>query len=201
MPFSSSLFLHAFLPLFFVVYAITPRAYKNWTALVFSCMFYAWGAPRFLPIVLGLGYVDYYLGKAIAASVGAGKQVRAKRLLGFGVVLHLAILAYFKYSNFFVLQLNEILALLHIGPQKWTEVILPIGISFITFEEISYLIDVYRKDALPSRKVSHYLLFLSSFRTRSRVRSFAGRTWRSSSGSETTRGCWSAKASSVSHWG
>ena len=163
MPFSSSLFIHAFLPLFFVAYGLTPKALKNWTAIVFSCVFYAWGAPRFLPVVLILAVVDYFLSRAIATAVDAEHRARAKGLLIFGVVLHLGILAYFKYSNFFVAQLNEVLEIFHLRPSKWTDVVLPIGISFITFEQLSYLIDVYRKDAKPSRKLSHYVLFLTFF--------------------------------------
>lgn len=163
MPFSSSLFIHAFLPLFFVAYGVTPKAYKNWTAIFFSCAFYAWGAPRFLPVVLGLAVVDYYLGRAIVSAVEREHRARAKALLVAGIVVHLGILAYFKYSNFFFAQLNDLFAFFHVRPSKWTEVILPIGISFITFEQLSYLIDVYRQDAKPSRRLSHYVLFLTFF--------------------------------------
>ncbi len=163
MPFSSSLFIHVFLPLFFLAYWGTPKAFKNWTAIAFSVAFYAWGAPRFLPVVLTLGVVDYYVSRAIAAAATGGRPRLAKALLAAGVTVHLSMLAYFKYSNFFVAQVNAVLPALGASRIHWAEVVLPIGISFITFEEISYLVDVYRRDALPSRRLSHYVLFLTFF--------------------------------------
>jgi alginate O-acetyltransferase complex protein AlgI len=158
-PFSSLLFVHVFLPAFLIAYWITPRPAKNVTAIVGSLVFYAWGAPRFLPVVVGLGLVDFVVSHRLAAAAGR----RRKLLLGAGVALHLAVLVYFKYSNFFVGELNSLLNHLHLRPFEWTKVVLPIGISFITFEEISYLTDVYRRDAAPARRLSHYLLFLTLF--------------------------------------
>jgi alginate O-acetyltransferase complex protein AlgI len=162
MPFSSLLFLHAFLPLFLAAYWCT--RYRNAVAIAASLLFYAWGAPRFLPVVVALGIIDFSVSHAIGrARARADGQRRAKLLLGVGITGHLSILAYFKYSNFFVGQLNELLALAGAGDVPWTQVVLPIGISFITFEEISYLVDVYRGDARPARRLSHYVLFLTLF--------------------------------------
>jgi alginate O-acetyltransferase complex protein AlgI len=164
MPFSSLLFVHVFLPAFLAVYWLTPRAYKNYTAIAASLVFYAWGAPKFLPVVLGLGVVDYQLSHAIgAARLHPARPRRAKVLLILGVTMHLSVLAYFKYSNFFVGQINELAGALGLGTLSWTHVVLPIGISFITFEEISYLCDVYRGDAKPSGRLSRYVLFLTLF--------------------------------------
>ncbi|HEX7837024.1 MAG TPA: MBOAT family protein [Kofleriaceae bacterium] len=160
MPFSSLVFLHAFLPAFLLVYWVSPRALKNTTAIAASLVFYAWGAPRFLPVVVGLGIVDYAISHRIAAA--ASPRLR-KALLAAGVTVHLSVLVYFKYSNFFASQLNSLLGALGGTPIGWTAVVLPIGISFITFEEISYLTDVYRGDAQPARRLSYYLLFLSLF--------------------------------------
>ncbi|TMQ23538.1 MAG: MBOAT family protein [Deltaproteobacteria bacterium] len=160
MPFSSLLFLHLFLPAFLVAYWLTPGGARNYTAIVASLAFYAWGAPRFLPVVVALGVIDFAVSHRIARHRGT---VHGKWLLGIGVTLHLSVLAYFKYSNFFVAQIGELLD--HVGyePLPWTKVVLPIGVSFITFEEISYLTDVYRGDARPARRLSHYLLFLTLF--------------------------------------
>ncbi|MBA3541530.1 MAG: MBOAT family protein [Deltaproteobacteria bacterium] len=155
MPFSSLLFIHVFLPAFLIAYWLTPRRAKNWTAIVASLVFYAWGAPRFLPVVFALGVIDYLISHRIAALAGG----RKKALLIAGVAMHLSVLVYFKYSNFFV---GELDALLGVGI-TWTKVVLPIGISFITFEEISYLTDVYRGAAQPARRLSNYLLFLTLF--------------------------------------
>src|SRR5215468_3194083 len=151
MPFSSLLFVHLFLPAFLAAYWLSPRRVKNYTAIAGSLVFYAWGAPRFLPVVLGLGICDYFVSHRIAAIRAQPGPGRAARwLLAAGVTLHLSVLVYFKYSNFFVDQLDAVLAHVGISPVQWTRVLLPIGVSFITFEEISYLCDVYRGDARPA---------------------------------------------------
>jgi alginate O-acetyltransferase complex protein AlgI len=160
LPFSSLLFLHAFLPAFLILYWVAPRVAKNSVAIAASLLFYAWGAPRFLPVVVGLGVVDF----AVSHKIAALAPGRAKKLLlAAGVTTHLCVLAYFKYSNFFVDQLDMLLTHVGMTGVHWTKVVLPIGISFITFEEISYLTDVYRGDAKPARRISQYLLFLSLF--------------------------------------
>jgi alginate O-acetyltransferase complex protein AlgI len=159
-PFSSLLFVHLFLPAFLCAYWLTPRPAKNYTAIAGSLAFYAWGAPRFLPVVLGLGVVDYFVSHQIAASRGTR---RAKLLLAAGVTMHLSVLVYFKYTNFFISELNSALGHFGIAPLTWTRVVLPIGVSFITFEEISYLCDVFRGDARPARRLSQYILFLTLF--------------------------------------
>ena len=164
MPFSSLFFLHGFLPVFLVAYWLTPRRHANLTAVVGSLLFYAWGAPRFLPVLCAFAVVDHVLGRAIASwREQASTRMRAKFCLSVGVVGHLALLGYFKYANFFVAQSNELRARMGLGAIAWTDVILPIGISFITFEAISYLVDVYRGDAKPARRWSDYALFLTLF--------------------------------------
>jgi alginate O-acetyltransferase complex protein AlgI len=157
-PFSSSLFLHAFLPAFLLIYWAAPRQAKNGVAIAASLIFYAWGAPRFLPVVLALGVIDFAVSHWLGRLRGE-RSPAAKWLLAIGITMHVAVLAYFKYSNFFVAQLHDITGL----QIEWTQVILPIGISFITFEEITYLTDVYRGDAQPARRLSHYVLFLTLF--------------------------------------
>jgi len=159
MPFSTILFVCAFLPACLAAHWLAPRAARNHVILAFSFLFYAWGAPRFLPVVVGLGVADYWLARAVAASAGR----RKKTLLVLGVCLHVSILMYFKYANFFVGELNAARLALGLPAARWVEVALPIGISFLTFEEITYLVDVYRGDAAPARRWSQYLLFLMLF--------------------------------------
>ncbi len=162
MPFSSVLFVHLFLPVFLLAYWVTPRPAKNAVAIAASLVFYAWGAPRFLPIVVALGVVDFAISHQIAR-LRELAPARAKLLLGIGVTIHLSVLVYFKYTNFFIGELDQVFVQLGLAPFAWTKVVLPIGVSFITFEEISYLTDVYRGDARPARRLSHYLLFLMLF--------------------------------------
>jgi alginate O-acetyltransferase complex protein AlgI len=174
MPFSSLLFLSAFLPAFLLCYWAAPKLIKNGVALAFSIVFYAWGAPRLLPVVLALGVIDYHLGHFIARTREAARSSppseaerldrRARRTVAIGISVHLSVLAYFKDSNFLVAETNSLFAHLPTTMHfAWKEVTLPIGISFLTFEEISYLVDVYRGDAKPARSVGRYLLFLMLF--------------------------------------
>jgi alginate O-acetyltransferase complex protein AlgI len=159
MPFSTILFVCGFLPCCLLVYWLAPERFRNGVALAFSVAFYAWGAPRFLPVVLALGVADYWLARAVARSQGRRKMA----LLAVALTVHVGVLAYFKYSNFAVAQLNEVATWFGATPYKWTQVVLPIGISFLTFEEISYLVDVYRGDAAPAKRGAHYVLFLMLF--------------------------------------
>ncbi|HVJ92075.1 MAG TPA: MBOAT family O-acyltransferase [Labilithrix sp.] len=161
MAFSSLLFLTLFLPVYVVAYWASPRVTRNATLLTLSILFYAWGAPWFLPVVLALGVIDYYLALAIDKRRG---QRAARLLLAFAVTMHLSVLAYFKYSNFFVGEIGSLFAKLGVARSlHWENVALPIGISFLTFEEISYVVDVYRGSARPSRSIGQYLLFLMLF--------------------------------------
>src|SRR5215203_4441226 len=106
MVFSSSLFLFLFLPLFFAVYFLTPTRFKNPVILLFSICFYMWGAPKFLFVILGSIIIDFILSKKIYYSEN---QKLRKQWLIFSVVLNVSVLLYFKYSNFFVDNANEIL--------------------------------------------------------------------------------------------
>ena len=160
MAFSSLLFLSVFFPLFVVLYWVSPRFAKNATMLTLSLAFYAWGAPWFLPVVLALGIIDFYVALSIEKRRG---QRSAKRILAGAVIMHLSVLAYFKYSNFFVTETSSILSHFGLMPLKWASVALPIGVSFLTFEEISYVVDVYRGSANPTRSLPRYLLFLMLF--------------------------------------
>jgi alginate O-acetyltransferase complex protein AlgI len=160
MAFSSLLFLTAFFPAYVVLYWLSPRRVRNVTLLALSFLFYAWGAPWFLPVVLALGVVDYYLALAIDKRRG---QRSARWIVVFAVTMHLSVLGYFKYSNFFVGEVGTLFTHLGIASLHWEKVALPIGVSFLTFEEISYVVDVYRGDAKPSRSIQQYLLFLMLF--------------------------------------
>jgi alginate O-acetyltransferase complex protein AlgI len=161
MPFSSVAFLFAFLPTFLLVYLLAPLRYRNAVALIASLCFYAWGAPRFLPLLVALSAIDFLFSRQIA-SAELGSR-RRSLLLALAISLNLALLFYFKYANFVVHEANRLAASLGKGPLLWQDVALPMGISFVAFEEISYLIDVFRGTALPAARFSDYALFLSLF--------------------------------------
>lgn len=159
MPFSSLIFVCAFLPACLAAAWLAPARARNMVVLAASLLFYAWGAPRFLPVILGLGVADFWLARRIARTEGPRRRI----FLAAGICVHVSVLAYFKYANFFVGEANGVRAAMHLPPWAWSSVVLPIGVSFLTFEEISYLTDVYRGDAPPARRWTHYLLFLMLF--------------------------------------
>jgi len=160
MVFSSSLFLLYFLPAFLIAYYLLPRKFKNIFTLLASIFFYAWGAPDFIFIVLGSIFIDYYIVDLMHKST---LRKARRMLLGASVILNVGMLAYFKYANFFVENLNEILQWLGFGTVGWIYVALPIGISFFTFQKLTYSVDIYRKVHAPLKKVWDYALYILMF--------------------------------------
>lgn len=146
MVFSSIIFLLVFLPTFLIVYYFSDKKYKNIVILIFSVFFYSWGAPKFIFVILGTTFVDYHLVKWMSNS----KSITQRGLmLILSLTINLGLLFYFKYSNFFIENVNTALGVLGYNGIVWTKLILPIGISFYTFETITYVVDVYRKRSGP----------------------------------------------------
>jgi alginate O-acetyltransferase complex protein AlgI len=159
MIFASNLFCFYFLPFFMVLYLLTPLKLRNWTALGGSVLFYAWGAPVFIFVLLGSAMADFVLARAIHRS----PKRRANRLLALGVVFNLGLLVYFKYANFFVENINAFMHGLGASGLAWTSVALPLGISFFTFQKLSYLFDVRREARPPLDNLQDYLLYVLLF--------------------------------------
>ena len=160
MVFSSTLFLFYFLPLFLLVYHVVPKYLKNWVIFFFSILFYTWGAPVFVFILLGTSLLDFLMVRTIHRSQEARKR---KILLIISLTINLGLLAYFKYSNFFIENANTLLESFGLKEVSWTKVIMPIGISFFTFESITYTVDVYRRKHAPLSNMKDYLLYLLAF--------------------------------------
>jgi len=159
MVFSSSLFLLYFFPIFLIVYYLLPRVAKNPFALLASIFFYAWGAPMFIFIVLGSIILDFYLVQFMNTAEGRKKMW----LLAASLVLNIGLLLYFKYANFFVHNLSKLLMQMGMDSIHWINVALPIGISFFTFQKITYTVDVYRKVHAPLKRVTDYALYILMF--------------------------------------
>ncbi len=160
MVFSSTIFLFAFLPLFLVCYYLTPWRAKSLLILLFSYSFYAWWRPDFLALLVGVTLVSY----AVALAIGSAQNAQRRyHLLALGVVLNLLALAYFKYANFGVESLNSALLTLGFKPVGFAHVLLPIGLSFYIFHAISYLVDIYRREALPARNLIDFAAFIALF--------------------------------------
>lgn len=160
MVFSSLLFLLYFLPFFFLAYFVTPKPHRNWTLLLSSVFFYAWGAPTFVVILLLSTFIDYYLVRWMHKTQ---EEKKKKELLALSILLNLGLLVYFKYSNFFAENVQAFLSSIEADSFQWTKVILPIGISFYTFQTLTYSIDIYRKKAEPLNNVKDYLLYILMF--------------------------------------
>ena len=160
MVFSSTIFLFCFLPLFLAVYYLTPLRWRSPVILVFSYLFYGWWKLEFLGLLVGVTAVSYVIGKYLSASAD---PARRRLLLSVGIVLNLAALVYFKYANFGMQALNDLLGMLHLSAIPFANVILPIGLSFYIFHAISYLVDLYRKDAEPSRNFVDFASFIALF--------------------------------------
>ena len=160
MVFSSSLFLLCFLPLFLGVYYISPSRFKNNIILFFSIIFYMWGAPRFIFVIVGSIIVDYILSKKIYNSTNVKQK---NRWLVISIILNVGVLIYFKYANFFIENFNALFLKFGWREIEWTQILLPIGISFFTFHELSYIVDVYRGVNKPMDKLRDYAVYILNF--------------------------------------
>jgi len=160
MIFSSIIFLTVFFPIFFLIYFLLPNKVKNLYVLLASIVFYAWGAPKFIFAILATTTLDFFLVKTIYNSK---TEQRRKLFLVLSLCLNVGMLFYFKYCNFFIENLNFILTEVGVKNVSWTKVVLPIGISFYTFESLTYVVDVYRRLHKPLNNFLQYQLYIILF--------------------------------------
>lgn len=130
MNFSSVIFIFYFLPLILILYYVLPRKYQNTLLIIFSSFFYIFGDIKYFPLLLITAVVNYFL----------SKKVKNKAVLIIGIVLNILPLVYFKYLNFIIDILNDVVK----SDLDLFDLILPLGISFLTFRMISFLVDVHR---------------------------------------------------------
>ena len=160
MVFSSLEFLLLFLTVTLLVYFIVPLKLRNIVLLVVSLIFYGWGEPVYVFLMIFTITIDYIFGLFVELSLKRGDKKRARLHLILSVVINLAILGFFKYYDFFVSNLRLIpgldwLPLLNIG--------LPIGISFYTFQALSYVIDVYRGDTGAQHNIASFGAYVTLY--------------------------------------
>ncbi len=160
MVFSSALFLVYFLPILLVVYYFTPKRFKNIVLLVFSIVFYAWGAPKFIFVLLGTTFIDYHVVKYMDT---IEDKKRRRWFLLIPLFINVGLLFYFKYANFFIDNVNGLVESLGGKSMPLLNVIMPIGISFYTFETLTYVVDVYRKVHKPLNHFWNYQLYIILF--------------------------------------
>ena len=139
MLFSSVTFIFYFLPITFILYYIVPNKFKNSILLVASMIFYAWGGLLYFPLLLVSIIVNYIFGLKIDKY--KDNKEKDRRILIYSIIFNISFLGVFKYSNFLVDNIN----ILFNTSFNIPTIPLPIGISFYTFQAMSYVIDVYRK--------------------------------------------------------
>lgn len=160
MIFSSPIFVFGFLPAFLAIYYIVPARWRSAVILLGSYAFYGWWRLDYLALIFGMSLISFWA----AAAAHKATTERAKRwAVRLGVGFDLAVLGYFKYTMFFLTGLSDLSAALGGADITVPSIILPIGISFHTFQSISYIIDVSRKDAPPARSLIDFLAFGSLF--------------------------------------
>lgn len=159
MVFSSLLFLFRFLPIALFVYFVAPGKYKNLVLFLMSLVFYAWGEPVYVCLMIFSTIVDYTHGKLVHRFQENGENRKAKMVVFSSVVINLLLLGFFKYADFVIMNINALcglsIPLLKLG--------LPIGISFYTFQTMSYTIDVYRGDAKVQNNIISFGAYVALF--------------------------------------
>ncbi len=163
MVFSSVLFVFLFLPLALLGYFSTAQKYRNLFLLAASLFFYAWGEKFLVLILVGSLMINYYFSLSVADAIRNSRQTISKLLVTTAVGANLIPLFYFKYSNFFIGELTNLLGDSFELGQHWQEVLLPIGISFYTFQAMSYVIDVYRQDTPPAKSFVDFACYVTCF--------------------------------------
>ena len=157
MVFSGIPFLFYFLPLFLLIYFVSPGKLKNFVILLFSLIFYAWGEPIYISLLVLSSVVDYVNGRMLEKFDGQrGKQ---RIFLVISVVVNLGLMGIFKYATLFITSINSVFGT-HIKDPKLA---LPLGISFFTFQTMSYSIDVYRKNVKAEHNFLDYMCYVSMF--------------------------------------
>lgn len=156
MVFSSLVFLFVFLPIVLVLYYLSSKKYRNYLLLLASLFFYAWGEPTYVVIMLVSIGTNYLCGLLVDE-----KRADKVRVTGvvISVIFNICMLGVFKYSGFFVKNINTVFNTSLPVP----EIALPLGISFFTFQAMSYVIDVYRKDAKVQKNIFDLSLYISLF--------------------------------------
>lgn len=158
MVFSSIVFLCFFLPSVLVLYCLCPVKIRNLLLLLASLLFYAWGEPKYILIMLFSTVFDYGNGRALEYFQKKQQMAKCKWVLAVSVIGNLGILCFFKYTDFILRNLNHIgfhISLLNLA--------LPIGISFYTFQTMSYTIDVYRGKVKPQHNFIAFAMYVSMF--------------------------------------
>lgn len=156
MLFSSISFLYYFLPIVIILYFIVPKKLKNLVLLVSSLFFYFWGEPKYAILMVISAFIGYIFGFFIEKTK-SGRH--GKLVLGAGITIIIGLLGFFKYTDFFIININGILG----TDIALLKLVLPIGISFYSFQILSYLVDVYRSEAALQKNFLDFATYVTLF--------------------------------------
>lgn len=157
MVFSSLIFIFRFLPISLFIYFITPNKFKNLSLLLLSLIFYSWSEPKYIFIMVISIFVDYFISRLL--NINKYNRKRCKFLLTLSLTFNLGLLFLFKYINFFIENVNFILG----SSLKSLELTLPLGISFYTFQTLSYTLDVYRGKIKAEKNIINFATYICLF--------------------------------------
>ncbi len=157
MVFSNIFFMFRFLPVVLLFYYILPYKYKNVVITIFSLIFYSWGEVKYFPIMLASTVVDFTCGQVIEKN--PDKASTRKFALLFSMVFNLGMLLFFKYTDFFIVNINQFFG----TDMDLLKITLPLGISFYTFQTMSYTIDVYRGKVKAEKNIINFSAFVTMF--------------------------------------
>lgn len=155
MVFSSIIFIFTFLPIILGIYYICPKKFRNFILLIGSLVFYAWGEPIYIFLMIFTTIFNYLM----ALCINVRKEKEKKTFLIITIVVDLLILGYFKYYGFLIEIINSVFSL----SIKYTKLSLPIGISFYTFQTLSYVIDVYLKKVKVQKNLIDFGAYITMF--------------------------------------
>ena len=148
------------MPVFFLVYFLMPKKTRNLVLLLASLIFYAWGAPEFIIQLVVSTIANYFIVKRMCKTE---KPMLKKLLCGLSIFVSLGLLLFYKYGNFTMENLNALLGLTGHAPLQWKRILLPIGISFFSFQSVTYTLDTYRGVNKPLERLSDYMLYITMF--------------------------------------
>ena len=156
MIFSSITFLFYFLPIVLICYFVVPNRFRNAVLMVFSLLFYGWGEPKYLVFMMISVVMGYVIGLLLEKQE---KKKMRQSLMALSLLINLGMLGYFKYANFFVENFGKATGI----SVPVLNVALPVGISFYTFQILSYVIDVYRRDVKAQRSIINLAAYITMF--------------------------------------
>mgnify|MGYP001595009989 CR=1 FL=1 len=163
MVFSSVEFLFLFLPITVILFFLAPESGKNFVILLASMLFYLWGSGELVFVLTTSILVNYAFGLSVDNAVISNNIKKKNILVTIAIIFNVLVLAYYKYANFFFEEMRHAFEAVGIDGSGWVQIVLPIGISFFTFQSISYIVDISRKESRALRSPIDFGMYIAMF--------------------------------------